>query len=547
MRRALFSFPAPNVAKRHFHAPTWAPLQGVDYSKAPRTLRAGQTPLAENFVFCKGYLRPRSGTSAYSDNLLGDAAVTGFEAFDINGNRHVIVASGSTIQTLKPQAESWSTLSYIGSDTLDSSLIEGMSGTYIYDIDLDSYIGVITNARQSPKFFQITESTTTYSDLTATFSLFSTARAVTAHNDRLVWFNVASSTSSFPTRVTWSPRGAPRDYTISNDAGFQDLADMRGVGVATVADRDRIYFFSTEEVWVGTIRNDVYAYDIRPINRKLGCPFPRTVTPTPFGIVFLGSDYEPYLLSDEQFVPLGPAAQGEPSRVQCFLRDNLTNDFAIWAFFDTNFRRWCLYFQAQDDDSTFPVRALFYSFDNGSWFPQRYAHEISFGLEARGLNEIITWDSLDVEWNAYNVAWDELTSTPQRGIFLFTSRGTAGTVTPGTPTDFGSPIQSLWRSHVITDRRNPFVADTLNELWLETAVLSASTLSVSGSQDGITFSDPMELALSASSTTQIFVPINVTGRGPSFEIRTSSGDAFGIAMMNAHLYGESPGHRGGTF
>src|SRR5690606_35212278 len=145
-------------------------------------------------------------------------------------------------------------------------------------------------------------------------------------DDRLVWANIAESSSTFPQRVLWSARGQPTNYTLADGAGFADLFDLRGEIRRIARQGDRLVLYTDLETWQARIRRDDYVFDFAPLLPDQGTPYPRTLVTTPFGTFFLGRDLEVYALAGTQAVPLGPPAPGEPSRIKAYLQRTMQVD-----------------------------------------------------------------------------------------------------------------------------------------------------------------------------------------------------------------------------
>jgi hypothetical protein len=518
------------------------PTRGVHVGEPPQDLAPGFTPEARNFVHEGGWMTPRSGLSRYGAFTFGDAVTGGFEAFDLEGKSHLFAMTPSQVGYINEDGASWSTLSYVRGNTLASddapsaASNQYWSGTHLYDSAGDRMIAVFTQPMNFPKFTELAPSIATFSDFTFAFSLLSKAEVVASFNDRFVWSNTQNGEGErFPQRVVWSARNLPTNYTIADGAGFEDLLNMRGRITALVPDGDTLIVFGEEEIWRARPRFDAYVFDFYPVTQALGCPYPQTIARIPGGVIFLARDFEVYLLAGNQLQPLGPTEPGAASRIQPLLRRTLARGERAWAVYNSAQRRYELHYP-ESSTSGYPERALYFSLDNGSWWPQRFSHELSFGFEGRDTGAGLTWDALDQTWDSLDASWDLAGSgMTQRTKIAFGSAGTAYRQLSTQTTDDGTAIDCRWRSHALNSR-DQLRFDQLYEVNIEADVPSASSMSVMVSDDlGASFVDGFAMALSASSITNAFAPVWVTARAPQFEIRLNDGGKPKIARIQARL------------
>jgi hypothetical protein len=548
IRQSKYGFAPRAYPQQESRVSIFEPTQGFDGGQSPQELHAGFTPFSQNWEHEGGYIQPRSGFSRYDATYaLGDAGLFGMEAFDMDGYRHGLIASSKTLGYLPPQSVTFSNLSWVAAtgastQTSDADIETGWDGASVYEPARDQNIIVLTNNRQLPKFLTVDDSTTTYSDFTWCASQFSTARAVAAFDNRLVFFNVASTLTTYPTRVFWTPRGNPIDLTIANGAGFEDLMDMRGSGLKVVADRDSIVLFTDEQIWRGRKRGDVYAFDFYVVNQQMGCPFPKTIHKTPHGIGFLGRDLELYLLRGDETVPLGPTGRkpsevGDHSRIQLYLQRNLTNGDLAHACYDTEKNRSLLFFTSNETNTNlYPQKRLEYKYDNRSFFLSSTSHDWSAAFEMRDVEEAVTWDSVANTWDSYNVQWDRAgLSAPSRRVVVVSSNGTPYRFRSDQTSDDGSVIDCRWRSHAL-GQNDAFRHETLYEVWLDYNSDSTTTIAVHTSPNvGSTWDSSFTRALSASSVAAEMFPVFSTGQAPLFEVRVNDGSVPKISRMQVRL------------
>jgi hypothetical protein len=319
---------------------------------------------------------PRSGLSSFTTGV-PTQTITGAELFDVFGNAVVTSVSTKQISILPVVTGTWSTLSRLGTSFSMNSQ-DQVDLTYVNDLANDRNLGIITNGIDTPKFFHISENATTWSNYTASYSLLSRARTVTVADERLVFANTANLNEIFPTRIVWSVRGAPKNFTIASGAGFADPSEMRGVILKLVQDQEGFVILTNLEIWRARPRRDNFAFDFIRLTKEISCPFPKTAVSTPIGVIFLGSDFDVYAIQGSQIKPLGlddrPDDAGERvSRIQNFIKDNIASGDAAWAVYNVNQRRYELYLAGG--------RALYYDVVTGSWWPQTFPFSLTHGFE----------------------------------------------------------------------------------------------------------------------------------------------------------------------
>lgn len=80
------------------------------------------------------------------------------------------------------------------------------------------------------------------------------------------------------------------------------------------------------------------------------------------------------------------------------------------------------FFNASEDGSVYPRRALVFSADEQAWWERKFAHEIA-GAEIHLQGAGITWDEMVGTWDDQNFAWNDLTGTSQRKMLLCSDTG----------------------------------------------------------------------------------------------------------------------------
>lgn len=538
-----YGFPLKAPEQERSFRSIFRPTLGVHTGDVPQDLAPGFTPEARNYVTDAGWLRPRSGLSRFGGYSFGRPVLGGTEIPDASGELAAVASSASTIAVHHPSVDSWSELSYIkgsilgSDDTLSGLSTDYWSTTPAFDDTIGEYVAVLSNGTNWMKWFEVGQSTATYSDFTWTHDLAETksAKAVVEVNDRLALFNsISSAGTKFPTRFAWSARGNIREWNATNGAGAEELVGMRGEGQTAVKFQDIVYLFSDEEVWIARPTLDDYAFRFDRITDKLGCPYPRTAVATPLGVIFLARDLEVYVVNGNRVQPLGPAGPNEPSRIQPLLLDELTEGDRAWAAYSQTQRRYELYYTARDSAEGFPRRALYFHIDDHSWLPQRFNHELTIGFDFEDPGARTEWGDLSgLEWNELG-AWDNFgRGENTRDVVTFGSGGTSYRLRQNQADDDGSTIDARWRSHGLNQRDHMRQA-ALSEVWLDYDANSASSGTLLVSDDlGASFDDGVALAFDPAKD-NAFVPTWAVARSPLFELRTD-GDGPKVARFQASL------------
>lgn len=555
VRLSKFGFRPRDMQQPESRISIFDPTLGYDGGQAPQELPPGYTPESQNWEEDGGNIVPRSGLSAFSFNgsFLGPI-VYASEFFDLTGSRYawaVFARSlhNSTMPFLRPDSSEWTFMTGDDSTLLATNAepTTGWQGAQIYEPARDMNIAVITGGVHTPLVLNIDASTTSYSAFTHAYSQFSTARSIAESDYRLVWFNVSSLLTSYPTRVVWSGRGLPLTYTVADGAGFEDLLDMRGVGLKVIADPDGVVLFSDQEIWRGRRRQDAYAFDFYRISDQ-GTPFPRSITRTPHGITYLGRDRELYLLSGDQPIALGPDRRTDArhSRIQKKLRQELTNGDLAFGVYNSQLQRNELYYTSNETNTNlYPKNRMDYNFDSGSIFFSKYSHELTAAFETTDVDtDVLTWDEIPFQWDDYGEIWDDaLLGAPQRRIFAWShytnAQGSLASVfisRSEKTTDDGTAIDARWRSHGL-GQAEAFRYDQLSEVQVEYASGTSSSVSLwlSGN-GGASFSDSFGRTLSATSHGAACLPCNVTASSPMFELRINDGSTPRISRLQAKLF-----------
>ncbi len=498
---------------------------GVHTGVTP-TLVGPYSPSCDNLIIKDSAAQPRSGLSSFTTSVPVET-IKGAEMFDVFGNAVTTTVSANTISILPVVSGVWSTLSRLGT-TLSITSRDIVDMTYVNDLANDINLGIIVNGVDTPKFFDVRADATTWSDFTAASgganSLLSRARTVTVADERLVFANTADTAPAgvFPTRIVWSVRGAPKNYTIASGAGFRDIPEMRGQILKIIQDQEGFIILTNLEIWRARPRRDNFAFDIFRLTKEISCPFPDTAVSTPIGVVFLGSDFDVYAIQGAQIKPLAlderPDDPGERvSRIQNFVEDNIGNGDAAWATYNLNDRRYELHLDS--------ARALFYDVITGSWWPQTFPFALSHGFEmtdpAAYAGQSSTWDQDSGQWNDDQSRWDDLLinrpPVESRRVMVFTDTDIYRLRDDQT-TDDGTAFTCKWNS--APARASLRNLQDMQGAWLDYRAKSTGTVTVAARAQGSAFSQSLSLASSSASVG--FVGLRLTGRSPALRLEFES-------------------------
>lgn len=547
-RKARFAPPAriQRRGERTFAIPVLGGVHaGLPAHELP--LSAGFSPTVHNFTpDVDGWITPRSGLSKFGTYDFGGAVLGAAEVFDIEGRSCVFAPSSRSLSFLHPQNQTWSALSYVPG-TVASAFTDGaVSGTStdyfrtisIFEQSGERFIGVTSNGTNAVKFFSTSSTNAIYSDFTWLDSLDSMQKAsdVASINDRLVFANLENSNGTrYPTRVLWSSRGDPLDFAIASGAGFEDLMDMRGSIQRILKFRDFLVIFTEYEIWRATPTFDDYAFRFDIIADNVGCPYPNTVVATPLGIVFMEHDREVWITDGVTVAPLGPNGLEGPSRIKTILRDDAVNLERTWATYNYTSNRYELYYVASESSQGFPTRALWLDLHKRSWWPQRFAYELSSGVDFYDVADMVTYDEVEDTYDSVSLEYDGYdVAQKNRRVNVFTSDGSALRFLSTQTNDVGRVIDARWRSAGMKDASAR--QKHLTEIWTEyeTDFSSTASIFVGSSRDESLFDSGATVSFTTPGGI-VFLPTWKTGTSPNFEIRIADGGQPRIASFSATL------------
>ena len=507
------------------------PTAGFDRSQPAIDLQPGQTPDAINFVVEDGHLVPRSGLSQFASyNTLGDVGLLTIEQHSVDGGRYPVVTSGSTILYLNGTV--WSEASYLGmaTDPLSGTSNDIMFGASVYDPIPDENYLVISNLVNVPKLWE--PGSATYSDHTDFLSVDSFGKIPYSIHDRLCFFNCASSQTTFATRVRWSERGLPSNMSTIG-AGYTDLMDMRGVGSGVAVRGLDALLFSTEEIWVQRPLNSNFAFDFIPIERALGCPYPKTIAKTPQGIIFLTRELEPYIVRGSEVQSIGKP-------IHRYLRDNVVNVDRSFGLYNSNRQRYEFYYDAGSANRT-ANRGLYLDMDSGAWMPiSLYDLDISTGAEVGAdLASEIVWNDVEQTWDEIDTSWNLMvqSSSQDKNVMVVSSAGTIYRFRDEQGTDDGSTLTAEWASHALSSSEDPTHKNTLYELHVDYKAVSSGSFRIDqrgSTTDNYTAVTSKDYGSSVDGNRVLATPY-VTGDHPQFKITVSDGNRPKFQRFTAKL------------
>jgi len=530
MRSTEFGSPSPKV-RSATTVLIIEPTAGFAVNQPATDLQLGQSPSCANFMMRDGSLRPRPVLSQHTltSNPMGVLVTGGAEIQSSVGSRFNLV-SGTT-RLAYYSAASYSPLSQVsvaGIGSWSATTYDRTDITQIYEPVNDENLAIVSTTSSYNTLLCWKAGATTFSVVTQA----PRARWVAALDNFVIAANIrdpGSAQSKFVQRVQWSDRGNPFSWTPGGNslAGNQDLLDANGGIQRLIAQETRIVIFFEDEIWSGQRGTFPNTFNFSPLDRSVGTPYGKTCADTPRGIIFLGRDFQVYLLPKE-----GGTAQPIGDAVRPYLRDNIGTPETAWATYDTLNGQYALY-HALRATGNLPQRALWLNVQTGAWAPQRWDVSTSRNLTA-GWQGLLATGTGGVSWSALSTigttwltqlgTWATLTPTSafgQQTTYIGSSDGTVWYLNSSGTVDDGTPRTSKWRSGAFGGDE-PEHQKVVNAFRMDYTADSASTLTVRFSRDqGATFDPDITLPLPAA-TQESMVPAfpYTLARYPMFEVQT---------------------------
>lgn len=352
---------------------------GAQRGMTPLNQAPGSALSGENYIVRDGALELRPVISVIT-GVLGETSV-----WDSRGP----VGGGFELQNIlgKRYAMSFHSNQYIYYDETNADWVQGSLGTggggggmrgnqqtrwdtaqiYLDTVD-DNVVVAASDAQQS--LFYARPAAQPFGTLT---NLIGAKRVATFDNYVLAGniFDTAS-TLTFPQRIQWSDRGSASSWT-GGLSGFEDLLAARGEIQRIIALENRVIVLFDDEVWQGLPSDFPFTFRFSPIDQSIGCPFPWTASVTPRGVMFMGRDYQMYMLPKE-----GGGAQPVGSAIQSKVRSDITWPDRAFSVYDPNMQQYEMFYCASTD--SYPRNAAFMDINSGAWSFQSFPVHLTAGF-----------------------------------------------------------------------------------------------------------------------------------------------------------------------
>lgn len=299
---------------------------------------------------------------------------------------------------------------------------------------------------------------------------------------------------------------------------------MRGDITRLVPLENRIVVLGENETWQGFRSDYPNLFVFQPVDTAIGCPYPWTATVTPRGILFLGRDYQVYLLPKEGGQPL-PIGQ----RLHRSIRNVIDRPERAWGVWDHTTDIYQLNYPIKGGSGR-PQRAAWLNMETGGWAPQSYdpvagGLALTRGFEVQLSSSGTTWGGLQaagITWASLNLTWADLAgASEERATLVGSSAGTLYYFNSNATSDNGTAVRSYWQSSSLAGD-SPSVTKTMTRLYVDYQANSSSRLTVAISQNqGASFGAGYSLALPpASGLSQARADVYVSSRYPTFRVES---------------------------
>lgn len=526
MRRSRFGYPLPVTPVSSVSVLVAEPVGGVNYAQPASDLPLGQASQSLNWITKDGFLEKRGMLLARSTQSVnpGTPILGGMEAVTVTGAATPI-ASYAT-RPVWYSAGSWSVASYVSAYGTDAPP-SASSASYwdmamIYSPTVDENVVVLANQSwQTLVAMQV--GTNVFSTLTGAPQ----ARAVAAFDNFLVAMNVLEGSANYVQRVQWSDRGSYSSWT-GGLSGFVDLLDMTGQGMRLVPQDNVLLAFSDREVWGGRRVDFPFILDFQPLDRSVGAPYPWTVALTRAGTMWLGRDWNVYLL------PTGGASAtkvGAP--VQRLIASEIDLPERATACYNADTDQYELWYPITGGNGRCQ-RAVYFDLKTGAWSPQALDPSLDvtrvWGGTLGATSTSTTWSSASaaaLTWAAATGSWQGQFGGTNAGpiaTYAGSSGGTLYTFSPSGTSDSGVTVEARWRSGGFGGEE-PGRTKTVLEVRVDYLADSASSLTVRASRDqGASFDAGQRLTLpTASAESQVVAHLFTPSRYPVVEVVSDTG------------------------
>jgi hypothetical protein len=496
------------------------PVLGLDVSQPSVDAPLGSTPESSNYVMRDGALEPRPmlARRGVTSQPFGNSPILGGHELVSVANVKYPLVSGTTRLATYGQAANpndWSVLSYVSSYGLNDppalAATNYWDWTQIYSADRDENWAV--GAAESYQTLYVTQSNTTvFSSLTGAPA----AKYVAAYDNYLLAFNMREGSADLVQRVRWNDRGSASSWT-GGLAGFEDLLAMKGQGTKIVTQDGALRLFSDQEIWQGVPGDVVAPFRFAPYDTSRGAPYSGTITQTPAGTIFLGRDYQLYLLPSG-----GGPSQGIGGRLHQKIRNEIDFPERAWSVYDNTLSQYQLFYPIRGG-SGYPEKAVYLDMQSGSLAPQTFTHSVTRGVEIEVSSSATTYGGLQaagIRFADLNMTYGQLAGTSQgRAVLVGTSSGTLAYFNSAATNDLGSAVESKWRSTGLAGE-DPSHQKSVNEWRVDYQADSSSSLTVRFSTTlGATFGNSVAVDMpSASVMSQAIVHTYHSVRHPMFEV-----------------------------
>lgn len=480
-RAVIRSHPLPLAGSR-MTTVILEPTAGLAGDVPDVNLPPGFSPDTENFVLTDGAMEPRPMLAQYGGNPMLVAVTGGREITDVAGTRYPLISGTSRLAYHTGTA--WSVLSYVSSygvnDPPAGTSVDYWDITQIYYPEKDENCAIGANSSYQ-SLYVWKSGTTVFSSLTGA----PRATRVAAFDNYLMTLNQQDDNNGgkLVQRVQWSDRGSCSSWT-GGLSGFEDLLDMKGYGTRLFPQESRVLVFSDQEIWQGVTGAGPFIFQFTPLDRSVGCPYPWTISDTPLGVVFLGRDYQTYLLpkGGGNAVPVG-------RRVHRELQATVDKPDRAWGVYDTALEQYHLNYPVLGGNGR-PQRAMYVDVATGSW--ARQAFDRAGGGQAPTMGFLATLSSSATSYggagaagltyaNVGNRTYGQMSgSSEQRAVLVGSSAGTVWQLTSTATNDDGVSVPC--KAQFVVGGDDPFRSKTLTRWTVDYDAASASSLTVRVSQ-----------------------------------------------------------------